>query len=150
MAGKRADFKKRAGVVDEVIGLKMETLQNNIRWTGMLRLHHLKEDAQSLLSETQWPKKTGPVYFVCVSTGLLFDKQSGICRQSSRITLLMDSVKPIEGGVQGAGYFKRWRDKRIQDDGWLNSNQAKRGPKPKGQKANESENEGEEYAAIDE
>ena len=150
MAGKRADFKKRKAVFDEVVGLKMETLQNNIRWTGMLRLHHLKEDNESLLSETQWPKRSGISYFVCVSTGLLFDKQSGRCVQSSRITLVMDSVKPIEGVVRGADYFKRWRDKRIQDDGWLSSNQAKRGPKPKAQKEYESENEGEEYAAIDE
>lgn len=150
MGGPRKDFKKRKSVDDEVIGLKMETLQNNIRWTGNLRLHQLKEDAQSLLSETPWPKRTGPLHFVCVSTGLLFDKQSGRCVQSSRITLLMDSVKPIAGGVQGSGYFKRWRDQRIKDDGWLSSNQAKRGPKPKEQKAYESENEGEEYAAIDE
>ena len=150
MSGKRADFTKRKAVVDEVVGLKMETLQNNIRWTGILRLHQLKEDSQSLLSETQWPKKTGPLYFVCVSTGLLFDKQSGRCVQSSRITLLMDSVTPIDGGVQGSGYFKRWRDKRIQDDGWLNSNQAKRGPKPKAQKAYESEDLGDGDASIDE
>ena len=150
MAGKRLDFKKLKSVFDEVVGLKMEPLQNDIRWTGTMRLHLLNEDSECLLSETQWPKRSGPVYFVCVSTGLLFDKQSGICKQSSRVTLKIDSVKPITGGVQHYAYFKKWRDRRVQDDGWLSSNQAKRGPKPKAQKTYEADNEGDDDASTDE
>lgn len=139
MGGRRTVVKQRALITDEVNGLKMEPLQKSVRWTAMVRLHQLNEDSESLLAETAWPPKTGPLYFACVSTGLLFDKQSGRCLQSSRVTLLLDTVQPIVGSTRGL--FKSWLDRRIAEQGVFNHSIGKRGPKTKAQK---------EYAAAHE
>ena len=148
MGGRRLTVSSRKVAHDEVNGLKMEPLQKSIQWMATVRLHQLNEDSESLLAETQWPPKTGPVYFACASTGLLFDKQSGRCLQSSRVTLLLDTVQPIVGSTRGL--FKSWRDRRIAEQGVFNHSIGKRGPKTKAQKAYESENEGDGDVAIDE
>ena len=132
MSGYRLSVRGRKSVHNEVNGVKMEPLQKSIRWVAMVRLHQLNEDSESLLAETQWPPKTGPVYFACASTGLLFDKQSGRCLQSSQVTLLLDTMEPLEGGTKGL--FKRWRDARIAAQGAFNHSTGKRGPKTKAQK----------------
>ena len=135
----RTAVTKRAQAKDEVNGLKMEPLQKSVQWMATVRLHQLNEDSESLLAETQWPPKTGPVYFACASTGLLFDKQSGRCLQSSQVSLLLDTVKPIVGSARGL--YKSWRDRRIAEQGVFNHSIGKRGPKTKAQK---------EYAAAHE
>lgn len=151
MGGRRTVVKQRSLITDEVNGLKMEPLQKSVQWTAMVRLHQLNEDSESLLAETAWPPKTGPLYFACVSTGLLFDKQSGRCLQSSRVTLLLDTVQPIVGSTRGL--FKSWRDRRIAEQGVFNHSIGKRGPKTKAQKAYAAEHENDEEigdAAFDE
>ena len=128
----RTAVTKMAQAKDEVNGLKMDTLQKSVQWMATVRLHQLNEDSESLLAETQWPPKTGPVCFACASTGLLFDKQSGRCLQSSQVSLLLDTVKPIVGSARGL--YKSWRDRRIAEQGVFNHSIGKRGPKTKAQK----------------
>lgn len=140
----RTAIKKRDLAKDEVTGLKIETLQKSVQWLATVRLHQLNEDSESLLAETQWPLKVGPMYFACASTGLLFDKQSGRCLQSSRVTLLLDTVKPIAGSTRGL--YKSWRDRRIAEQGVFNHSISKRGPKTKAQK--EYENDAEDSDAT--
>ena len=76
----------------EVDGLNMNGIQGTIRWTGLVHLDQTNEDLECLLSETVWPRKTGASYFACASTGLLFDKQTGECRQSRKMRLRLDTV----------------------------------------------------------
>ena len=147
MRGRRPDVIKRASANDEVKGLKMEPLQASVRWVANLRLHQTGEDCESLMSETKWPPKIGPEYFACASTGLLFNKQSGRCLQSSSVSLLIDTMKPIVGSTRGL--FKKWRDKRIAEQGAFSHSTGKRGPKTKAHKAYAAENNienGDDYA----
>ena len=95
----------------KVTGLKIEPLRRSIRWIAQVCLHQLNENSESLLSEVQWPPKSGPMYYACASTGLLFDKQSGVCLQSTKITLLLCTVKSIDGSKPG--FFMAWRDKKM-------------------------------------
>ncbi len=84
--------------MSEVTGLRMEKIVASIRWRGMVELHHTGEKEESLLGEVQWPKKKGPVYYACATTGLLFDKQSGKCVQTQRVDLLIDTLAPAKPG----------------------------------------------------
>lgn len=53
---------------------------------------HTGEQEESLLGEAVWPKKTGKIYYACATTGLLFDKQTGVCVQTQRVGLLLDTL----------------------------------------------------------
>ena len=105
-------------------------LQSKIQWIGAVRLHQLKEDDESYLSEVEHPKGSGTMVYVCASTGLLFDKQSGRCFQSSSIDLLLDSVAEAKCS---ASQFEKWRKAKITTG--TKHLTLKRGPKPKGQRA---------------
>lgn len=110
------------------IELNMSKLQSSIQWAGMVRMHQLNEDNESKLSEIEWPAKSGRIFYACAATGLLFDKQSGRCLQSSSVDLLLDTVSPEKcTAIQ----FKKWRKARV-DTGTKHLT-LKRGPKPKGQ-----------------
>lgn len=113
----------RKSTATEVDGLVMKTLQAGIKWAGMVRLHQLGENSESLLAECEWPRKSGKVYYACASTGLLFDKQTGACRQSSNVTLTLDSIVPRKCTPKE---FKSWLEGRME--GGFN-NKAKPGPK---------------------
>ena len=113
----------------------MTSLQASIQWRGMVRLHQLNEDSESYLAEVEWPKKSGRIYYGCASSGLLFDKQSGACRQSSNVTLDLDSLEPVKCT---RAQFEKWRNARVQG-GLRDIVISKRGPKPKGYVAPEAE-----------
>lgn len=113
----------------EVDGLNMIGIQGEIRWTGFVHLDQTNEDLECLLSETVWPRKTGACYFVCASTGLLFDKQTGACRQSRKINLRMDTV--VESRKTRAE-FRKWMSEKSNGEGWCKK---KPGPKPGSKRA---------------
>lgn len=107
--------------------LKLLEIQKQIQWSGMVRLHQLNEDNESKLAEVQWPPGSGQTLYVCASTGLLFDQQSGKCIQSSNVDLLLDTVTPEKCTFS---QFNKWvSDRQISGQKHL---QLKRGPKPKG------------------
>jgi hypothetical protein len=111
------------------IELNMSQLQSSIQWSGMVRLHQLRSDDESKLSEAEWPKKSGRIFYACASTGLLFDKQSGRCLQSSNVELLLDTVAETKCT---AGQFEKWRKARTTTG--QQHLKLKPGPKPKGYK----------------
>ena len=127
---------KRIPQVGMVEGLNVAKLQSAIQWRGMLRLHQLNEDSESYLAEVEWPKKSGRLHYACASTGLLFDKQSGACRQSSNVTLLMDTVETTKCT---AAQFSKWHRERVMGGTRDITISSKRGPKPKGYVAPEAE-----------
>lgn len=111
----------------QVENLNMTKLQGSIQWRGMVRLHQLNEDSESYLAEIEWPKKSGRLHYACASTGLLFDKLSGRCQQSSNVSLLLETVEETKCTP---AQFGKWHTARIlagPRDICL-----KRGPKPKG------------------
>ena len=120
-------------------GLNMVKLQSSIRWKGMVRLHQLKEDDESMLSETEYPKGSGKVYYACASTGLLFDKKTGRCLQSSQVELLLGSV--VDSPMKSAA-FARWVGNRQRVA--HNPMRGKPGPKPKGSQSFDDDNETDE------
>ena len=126
---------KRTPQVGMVEGLNVAKLQSEIQWRGMVRLHQLNEDSESYLADVEWPKKSGSMYYGCVSTGLLFDKQSGVCRQSSNVTLLMDTVETTKCTLT---QFGKWHRERVMG-GTRDIVISKRGPKPRGYVAPEAE-----------
>ena len=108
--GTRSPVKKRVIFQKDVNGLPFTLLQGDIRWVGQVRLHQLRQDDECLLSEVEWPKCSGVVWYVCVSSGLLFDKQTGACRQSTNVVLLLETVAPA--GKLPAGFSGKWRKER--------------------------------------
>ena len=108
--GTRNPIKRRVIFPKDVNGLPFTLLQSDIRWTGQVRLHQLRQDDECLLSEVEWPKRSGICWYVCVSSGLLFDKQTGACRQSTNVVLLLDTVAPA--GKLPAGFYAKWRKER--------------------------------------
>jgi len=119
-------IEKHKTAAAEINGLVMGRLQSSIQWAGQVRLHQTGEELESLLAECEWPNKSGKFYFACASTGLLFDKQSGACKQASTVQLLIDTVQPRKCSAAG---FKVWIGARL-NCGFNNA--AKRGPKPGG------------------
>jgi len=109
-SGARQPIKKRVILPKDVNGLPLTVLKNRIKWFGKVRLHLLDEDDEALLSEVEWPKKSGILWYVCVFSGLLFDKQTGKCRQSTNVTLMLETLSGSES--LPAGYFNRWRRER--------------------------------------
>lgn len=111
----------------EVDGLNMVNIQSHIQWKGIVYLEMLKEDDETMLSEVEWPKKSGRLFYGCASTGLLFDKQTGRCLQSSRVNLKLETVKPTKCTPS---QFSKWVSGRaIKESKHIT---LKRGPKPKG------------------
>ena len=131
--GRRVAYEKRKATYTEVSGVKMDRIQASFQWAGDIRLHLLNEDKECLIGLYVWPPVSGKEYYASASTGLLFDKQTGRCVQSTQVSLLIDTLRPPKG--KGTAYFNKWLKARVADEGWLKSN--KRGPKPKGYKAPE-------------
>ena len=122
--------------------LKMVRLQSSIKWHGLVRLHQLKEDDETYLSEIDHPSIGGTMVYVCASTGLMFDKQSGRCLQSSHMDLLLESVAETKCSAK---QFVKWVNDRSASG---NKNiTIKRGPKPKGQRSMVEQEY--DYAAMD-
>lgn len=83
---------RKGNYYPEVDGLYMTRLQESIILRGMVRLHMTGEEDESMLADCEWPKKSGRIYLACAATGLLFDKQTGECRQSGRLSLRIDTL----------------------------------------------------------
>jgi len=128
----------------EVDGLNMTKVQGSIQWKGDVHLSQLNEDSESLLSEIEWPKKSGNHFFVCASTGLLFDKQSGACRQSSMVTLNIDTLEPMK--CTAAGY-RKWLSSRISSE--TLKNKGKPGPKTGSKRSSVEDLPEEEDATVE-
>lgn len=127
---------KRVITTGAVDGLNMTKLETSIQWIGKVRLHLLNEDSDSMLSDTEWPIQSGRMFYGCASTGLLFDKQSGRCLQSSNVSLLLDTLQEVECTK---AKFMKWREARIAGGAATKHITLKRGPKPKGYVAPEYE-----------
>jgi len=125
---RNARIKPRIAVSGAVEGIKTAQMQRSIQWRGNVHLRMLGEDSESMLAETEYPPKSGKIYYACASTGLIFDKQTGACRQSSNVSLEIRSVQPA---TMTATQFLKWRDGRI-DSAPRDITLGKRGPKPKG------------------
>lgn len=78
----------------EVGAINIETIARAITHWGIVRLAQTLSDDESLLAVMEWPKKGGKTYYACAVTGLLFDVETGDCRQSSRCQLLLDTLTP--------------------------------------------------------
>ena len=144
---------KRAVRVVEVEGLNFTRLQSTIKWRGMCKLLQLGEEAECYLAETAWPPKSDKMYYADASTGLLFDKQSGACKQGSSVTLDLASVQPVTFSLR---QYKAWLSSK-RTGKWSATISLKRGPKPKGwtpsedqepESDDESREVGNEYAAL--
>ena len=131
-----ASIKPKKRFSGEIDGINMVALQSSIHWRGDLRLLQLNENSESMLAEIEWPKKSGKLYWACASTGLLFDKQSGRCLQSSQVLLLPDTLAPIKCTRRD---YDKWRNARVAGEGKAMA--VKRGPKPKGYVAPEEDDE---------
>jgi hypothetical protein len=94
------------------VELNMTKLQENIRFRGMVRLDQLREVDESVLSLATWPVKDGTEYYACATTGLLFDKQTGRCLQSSLVSLDLTTVEPSQ---ISARQYQAWLHKRKGD-----------------------------------
>ena len=73
---------------------KIEALKRGIRWRGLVRLHQLGEDDESLLAEIEYPPGSGRQVYICATSALMFNKETGRCAQSSAVELLLDSLSP--------------------------------------------------------
>lgn len=90
----------------EVNGLRFQAIRSSIRWRAKVRLNVTGETDDSYLSEIEWPTKSGKRYYVDAATGLLFDKQTGLCKQASTVELDIGSLTRIEGF--GRKQFAAW------------------------------------------
>lgn len=95
----------------EIDSLNMESIRRKIRWRGIVRLHQTQEDDESLLGEYEWERKSGVVYLACATTGLLFNKSTGSCLQSSSVSLLLDTL--VEAKPSDYTSFMKARKSRV-------------------------------------
>lgn len=146
------NVRRHARPHDEVVGLNMRRLQASIRWSGKVKLFLTGEVLDAYLAECTYPKRDGSPYYACASTGLLFDRQTGRCRQSSSVLLLIDSVAPTACSAKA---FLTWQKARQASEEKKAFTISRRGPKPRGCVApeddpdDETEDEEDDYAAID-
>ncbi len=91
----------------EVTGLNMAKIVNSIKWRGSVLLLATGEESDSLLGEVVWPKKSGREFYACATTGLLFDKQSGVCVQTGRIVLQIKTLTEAKPKDMGAFLAKK-------------------------------------------
>lgn len=142
------NVRRHARPADEVVGLNMRRLQASIRWSGKVKLFLTGEVLDVYLAECTYPKRNGTTYYACASTGLLFDKETGRCRQSSSVLLLIDSVTPTACSAKA---FAIWQKARQASEEKKAFTISRRGPKPKdcALPDDETADEEDDYAAID-
>ena len=102
-------FAKRSKRLIEVNNVPILKLQKRIAFRGAVNLRQMHETDECLMADYEWPKNSGHIWFCCVSTGLLFDKRTGECRQSTLVNLDLSSVEPFS---PAATFFKKWRSER--------------------------------------
>ncbi len=72
----------------------VEEVKRAITVRGLVRLHQTGEDDESLIAVLRWPRKTGNEFYVCATSLLMFDKNTGACVQSTNMTLDLASLRP--------------------------------------------------------
>ena len=110
--------------------LPMKKIQGSIQWRGFVLLHITGERCESFLADFEYPIKSGTFWYADATTGLLFDKQTGACRQATTVALDLASIE--SSSMTRDGLRKRVAEK--EKTAWEMSpiNRAKPGPKPKG------------------
>ena len=71
----------------------------------MMNLHITGEAKETYLSETDWPLCSGNMHYVCASTGLIFNKETG--REVRYSTVLLD-LKTVEKTYISKTAFLKW------------------------------------------
>ena len=128
----------------EVSGVDMKKLMSGVKWSGIMVLHLTSEREECFVSECEWPVKSGKIWYACASTGLLFDKQSGACRQSVLVSLDLASLKPEQITSKELRAWIRVRQDQSYDWATL---KLRRGPKPKSYVADQEQDN--EYAEME-
>lgn len=129
----------------DVDGLCFSDIRAGVRWAGDVILELARDRAESLLSEYEYPSNSGVFWYCCASTGLLFDKKSGACRQSSRVRLDVASVREQPRTPAQVSAWIAARQQAVYD--W-STQKIKLGPKPKGS-APAQESTEDDYAEMD-
>ena len=111
--GPHSIFAKHRTRLVEVNDIPVLQLQKRITHRGTVNLHQLHETDECLMTDHEWPKKSGVIWYCCVATGLLFDKQTGQCRQSTLVNLDLSTVEPFYPGPE---FFKKWRSERQEKE----------------------------------
>lgn len=111
-----------------VDSLPMRKIQETIKWRGFVKLHINGERCESFLSELEYPPKSGKSWYVDSTTGLLFDKQTGLCRQSTFVSLDM----ALEPSAMTRADLRKWVAEKEKSDWAMSVINRKPGPKPKG------------------
>lgn len=135
--------RKSRRYVNEVDGLNLRRLRCSIQWTAKVRLAMTGELLDAYLADCQWPKKTGETYYGCASTGLLFDKETGACRQSSYVSLLLDTLVPAKVSENEFLAWVKERQRGAED--WF---RRRRDAGDEGETINDAMME-DDYAALD-
>lgn len=73
--------------------LSAEEVKRAITVRGLVRLHQTGEDDESLIAVLRWPRKTGNEFYVCATSLLMFDKNTGACVQSTNLTIDISSLR---------------------------------------------------------
>ena len=138
-------YKKKAteNGLGEVDGLNFAEIKRGVRWSGEVILELVRERSESLLAEYEYPVKSGVLWYCCATTGLLFDKQSGACRQSSNVRLDLATLREDKRTESQVNAWIAARQQAIYD--W-STFKVKRGQKPKGSVQESTEDD---YAEMD-
>lgn len=72
----------------------VEEVKRAITLRGFVRLHQTGEDDESLLAKMRWPRKTGREFYICATSLMMFEIDSGACVQSSLVTLDVSTLTP--------------------------------------------------------
>lgn len=91
----------------------MPDIADAVQWSGMVHLNITNEDDESLLGMIEFPKNSGREVYACATSGLMFDKQTGRCIQSSNLHLKLDSVRPHPPMTRVK--VKAWADNRQRE-----------------------------------
>ena len=114
-------------------GHDLGSYQARIKWKSLMNLHITGEAKETYLSETDWPLCSGNMHYVCASTGLIFNKETG--REVRYSTVSLD-LKTVEKTNISKTAFLKWLQKaKERIDEWRDFSITKPGPKTKEQKA---------------
>lgn len=107
--------------------------QTRIKWKCLMNLHITGEAKETYLSETDWPLCSGNMHYVCASTGLIFNKETGREVRYSTVSLDLQTVEKTN--ISKTALLKWLQKAKESADEWSAFSISKRGPKTKEQKA---------------
>lgn len=100
--------------------------RRKIQWFCQMDLHLLGEKAETWLAEIEWPLCSGKKHYVCVSTGLIFNKETG--REVRYSTVSLDLKTLEKKSCSEAAFRKLLKKSQDASDNWHNF-RIKPGPK---------------------